>query len=311
MPAEHILDPPAAISVVVVTHNGRHWLGACLEAVRSQGELAIEIILVDNASSDGSVEFVRHHFPEVRVVTLDSNRGFAVATNVGCREAHGRYLVLLNNDTEVLPGFLRALRSTLELSTWADMAAARIVYLHDPELIDSAGDGYTRWGGAYKRLHGQASTLADDSTEVFGICGAACMIRRNVFESVGGFDDDFFMVHEDVDFSYRAQLLGHRIVYVPEAVVRHGGSSTLGRSSRTAVYYGQRNLEWVYAKNTPWPLFVRSLPGHLLYVLAAAGYFAVTGRLLTFLGGQMCGAWGAARRAAQAPPRAARGAWSD
>ena len=184
----------------------------------------------------------------MRIIALDSNRGFAGANNVGCAEARGRYLVLLNNDTEVLPGFLRALRSTLDASTWADLAAARIIYLHDPELVDSAGDGYTRWGAAFKRLHGEPSLLAADPAEVFGVCGAACMIRRDVFERVGGFDNDFFMVHEDVDFWDRAQLLGHRAVYVPDAVVRHGGSSSLGRSSRAAVFYGQRNLEWVYRR---------------------------------------------------------------
>jgi GT2 family glycosyltransferase len=117
---------------------------------------------------------------------------------------------------------------------------------------------------------------------VFGVCGAACLFRREVFDRVGGFDQDFFMVHEDVGFSFRAQLLGHRAVYVPGAIVRHAGSATLGPSSRAAVFYGQRNLEWVYVKNMPGMLLLRSLPGHLFYLGAAAVYFAFTGRFMAF-----------------------------
>jgi GT2 family glycosyltransferase len=275
--------PPVALSVVVVTFNGRRWLGPCLESLSFDRDPAVEIIVVDNASDDGSVDYVRAAFPGVRTIALDSNRGFAAATNVGCRAARGRYLALLNNDTEVSPGYLAALRSALDSTRWADLAAARIVFLHDDGIIDSAGDGYTLWGGAFKRLHGYAAADAGEPREVFGVCGAACMFRREVFERLGGFDEAFFMVHEDVDFSFRAQLAGFRAVYVPGAIVRHAGSATLGPSSRIAVYYGQRNLEWVYVKNTPWPMFLWSLPGHILYVLAAGGYFAVTGRFSSFV----------------------------
>jgi GT2 family glycosyltransferase len=273
------------ISVVIVTFEGRAWLGPCLAAL-SGHDSRVEVIVVDNGSRDGSADFVRAAFPAARVIVLDANRGFAGATNVGCRAARGRYLALLNNDTEIAPGSLRALAAALETAGWADLAAPRIVFLHDPDTIDSAGDGYTTWGGAFKRLHGRAASDADEPREVFGICGAACVFRREVFERVGGFDDDFFMVHEDVDFSFRAQLLGHRAVYVPDAVVRHAGSATLGPSSRDAVFYGQRNLEWVYVKNMPWPHLLWSLPGHVVYVLAAAAYFAFTGRFTAFAAGK-------------------------
>jgi GT2 family glycosyltransferase len=122
-----------------------------------------------------------------------------------------------------------------------------------------------------------------------------------VFERVGGFDEEFFMVYEDVDFSFRAQLMGHRVVYVPDALVRHAGSATLGPSSRSAIFHGQRNLEWVYLKNMPWPLLLRSLPGHVVYVLAAALYFAATGRFGAFAAGKWaairgCGAMWRKRR---------------
>ncbi len=276
-------------SVIVVNYNGRRWLGRCLAALGAQGnngdtaDVNFEIVVVDNGSTDGSRKFVERDLPHVQLIQLEHNLGFAAASNVGCRVSRGRYLALLNNDTEPRPGWLRALRRALEGNPWAGMATSRVVFMHDPSILDSAGDGLTRAGGAFKHGHGQPVTEGDESREVFGACGAACMIRRDVFEDVGGFDEDFFMVHEDVDFSYRARLRGHRCVYVADAVVAHAGSGTLGRVSPQAVFLGQRNLEWLYLKNTPWPLLLRSWPGHLLYDAAGAAYFAGNGRLRPFM----------------------------
>lgn len=278
---------PTGSSVIVVNYNGARWLPRCLGAVSAQeGVDSPEIILVDNASSDGSVALVREQFPHVRVVALETNVGFAAATNVGARVAQGPYLAFLNNDTEPAPDWLAALRRGLEEHPWAAMAASRIVLLDDPERLDSAGDGLTRAGGAFKHFHGQPVSTALAPREVFGVCAAACFMRREVFEAVGEFDEDFFLVHEDVDFSYRAQLLGYRCVYVPDAVVRHALSPTLGRVSAASVFYGQRNLEWVYWKNTPWPLVLRSLPAHLIYDAAAGLYFARMGMLRPFARGK-------------------------
>jgi GT2 family glycosyltransferase len=118
---------------------------------------------------------------------------------------------------------------------------------------------------------------------VFGVSGAACLVPRDVYEELGGLDADFFASHEDVDFSYRAQLRGYRVVYVPDAIVRHAGSATMGHMSARQVFYGQRNLEWVYLKNTPASLLLRTLPAHALYVCASAVHFASVGRLAPFL----------------------------
>src|SRR4029450_755260 len=135
----------------------------------------------------------------------------------------------------------------------------------DPSVIDSAGDGMTRAGGAFKRFHGLSSGTAATSCEVFGACGAAFAIMKAVFDELGAFDEDFFASHEDVDLSYRARLRGYRCRYVANAVVRHRGSATLGTVSPFAVFQGQRNLEWMYLKNTPGSLLVRTLAGHAVY----------------------------------------------
>jgi len=271
------------ISIVVVSWNGRRYLEACLRAAEAQRDVRAEIVLVDNGSTDGTVDFVRAAFPRVRIVRLDENRGFAGGSNAGAHEARGEFLAFLNNDTAPEPGWLSALRGGIDRAAGYTLVTSRIVYMHDPGVIDSAGDGLFRAGAAFKWHHGERVETAEASVEVFGVCGAACLMPKAVFDELGGFDADFFASHEDVDLSYRARLRGYRCRYVPDAVVRHHGSATLGTISAFAVFHGQRNLEWMYLKNTPASLLIRTLPGHVLYNAAAAVHFARRGLLGTFL----------------------------
>jgi GT2 family glycosyltransferase len=271
------------VSIVIVTWNGRQYLEPCLEAVAAQQGIDAEVILVDNASTDGTLDFVRGRFPQVRVVPLAENHGFTGGNNAGAREARGRFIAFLNNDTIADPGWLRALRGGIDPAAGFLLTTSRIVYMHDASIVDSAGDGLFRWGGAFKRHHGATSDLAGGSQEVFAVCGGACLVSKAVFDELGGFDDDFFFSHEDVDLSYRARLRGYRCRYVADAVVRHHGSGTSGGATAFAVFQGQRNLEWMYLKNTPASLLVRTLPGHVLYNAAGAVHFARRGLLGTFL----------------------------
>jgi GT2 family glycosyltransferase len=271
------------VSVVIVSWNGRHHLDTCLSSVAAQRDVNIETIVVDNGSTDGTVGYLRERFPWVKLVTLAENRGFAGGNNAGARAASGRFLAFLNNDTAADADWLRALLSGIDEPTRFVLVTSRIVYMHDPDVIDSAGDGVLRWGGAFKRHHGEPATAAAATQEVFGMCGAACMMPKAVFDEVGGFDDDFFASHEDVDLSYRARLRGYRCRYVAEAIVRHVGSATLGTASEFAVFHGQRNLEWMYVKDTPWSLLWTTLPGHIVYDVAAGVHFARIGRLRAYL----------------------------
>jgi GT2 family glycosyltransferase len=279
-------EAPRDVSVIVVNFNGQRWLEGCLTALHAQMTSEQELILVDNGSNDSSIDLARNRFPDVRVLALGQNLGFAGGNNAGARIAGGHYLAFLNNDTVPQRDWLSALRRPLDRDPSVGLTTSRIVYLHDPSVIDSAGDGYLRAGGAYKRFHGQDFTLASDSGDVFGACGAACMVRRDLFVELGGFDEDFFMVYEDVDLSYRVRLRGHRCIYVADAIVHHAGGASLGRSSREAVFLGQRNLEWTYLKNTPLTLLIWSLPSHVLYDGAALVFYGRKGFLSTYLKGK-------------------------
>lgn len=274
------------VSVIIVNWNGRRHLDACLVAVAAQQRVVVETILVDNGSSDGSADYVRQAYPWVRVLALAENRGFAGGNNAGVKEARGRYVALLNNDTVAEPDCLRLLVDGLDEAHGTALTTARIVYMHDPGRIDSAGDGLLRTGGAFKHFHGRPVAEALSSREVFGVCGAACLMPTAVFRELGGFDESFFFSHEDVDLSYRARLLGYRCRYVADAVVHHHGSGTSGRTTAFAVFHAHRNSEWLYFKNTPGSLLLRTLPAHVCYVAAASVYFAGIGRLGAFVRGK-------------------------
>jgi len=272
-----------SVRVIVVNWNGRRWLDGCFTALRQQERRADELVLVDNGSSDDSVEYVRRTFPEVHVAALDRNLGFAGGNNAGAANAHTEFLVFLNNDTRPQPGWLAALLQAIEQDPSIGLVTSRLVYLGSPGVVDSAGDGYLRVGGAFKHGHGGPATDVAQSREVFGACGAAFVIRRSLFASLGGFDEDFFMVYEDVDLSYRARLLGWRVMYAHDAIVEHAGSASVGRASDTAVFYGQRNLEWTWLKNTPRALLWRTAIGHVLYDLAGGLAYARRGQMGVWL----------------------------
>ena len=281
------IDEPLVIRIIVLNWNGRRWLEGCLGALGQQTGRAFEVVVVDNASTDGSVELVRERFPQCQVVALDANLGFAAGNNAGARGATGPYLAFLNNDTEVEAGWLNALVEAVERDPRTGLVSSQVVFMDRPDVIDSAGDGYLRCGGGFKHRHGQPAVRHTGDGEVFGACGAAFLIRRELFETLGGFDEDLFMVYEDVDLSYRARLRGARCTYASAARVRHAGSASLGRVSDRAVYYGQRNLEWTWLKNSPRSILWRSLASHLLYDLAGLVGYARAGHLGAWLRGKL------------------------
>ena len=276
---------PPTMSVVIPNWNGWQHLQECLTALRRQIYQDFEVIVVDNGSSDDSVAEVRAQFPEVRLVCLTDNQGFAAGCNAGIAAAHGEFVALLNNDTRVDPGWLAALYRATQESKNSDynMWASRVVLADRPELLDSAGDGLTIAGAPFKRGHLQLAEAYATAQEVFGPSGSAAVYRKRLLERLGGFDADFFLIHEDVDLAWRARLLGARCWYVADALVQHKVNASLGYLSWTYVYYGQRNLEYVFVKNMPFAVLLRSLPAHILFNLLAWGHFVWHGHGLHFL----------------------------
>ena len=284
------LSTQPTISVVIPNWNGWHHLEECLTALRGQTYQDFEVIVVDNGSRDSSVAEVRTRFPEVRLVCLADNQGFAAGCNAGIAAARGEFVALLNNDTRVDPGWLAAVHrasqqfeETGQAEPRYDMWACRVVLADRPELLDSAGDGLTLAGAPFKRGHLQPAAAYATCQEVFGPSGSAAVYRKRLLERLGGFDPDFFLIHEDVDLAWRARLLGARCWYVADAIVQHKVNASLGYLSWTYVYYGQRNVEYVFVKNMPFGLLLRSLPSHILFNLLAWGHFVWHGHGRHFL----------------------------
>lgn len=242
-------DLPLA-SVVIPNWNGVRHLPVCLDALRAQTYPRLEVVLVDNGSTDGSQEMVTELYPEVRLLALDENLGLTGGNNVGFRAAEGQILISLNNDTEADGHFVEALVTALLEHPEAGMAAAKMLLFDRRDTIHSAGDGYRVDGIPFNRgVWQQDQGQYDEPGWIFGGCGGAVAYRREMLDKVGLFDESFFMYCEDVDLNWRAQLMGWRCWYTPQAIVYHKLSATGG--GPLASYYTGRNTLWVVIKNYP------------------------------------------------------------
>lgn len=252
--------PVPAVAVIIPNWNGAHLLPTCLESLRRQTDrFAFETVVIDNASTDASRALLRTDFPEVRVITLPKNVFFAGAVNAGIRATTTPYLALLNNDTEVEPGWLAALVAALEGCPEAGLAASKMLLFDRRDVINSAGDLYRTDGtpgnrGVWEIDQGQY----DDARQVFGACGGAALYRRGMLDEIGLFDEDFVGYCEDVDLNFRAQLAGYRCIFVPEARIYHRLSATGG--GPIASYFCGRNFVNVIVKDLPGPLLRRFWP---------------------------------------------------
>jgi GT2 family glycosyltransferase len=237
-------------SVVIPNWNGAHYLPTCLDVLQNQTYSHIEIIVADNASTDGSRELLAAQYPDVRIVALPENRGFTGACNAGMTAAQGDYIALLNNDTEVDPGWVVGVVGVFERHPEAGSVASKMLLFDRRDHFHTAGDLYRIDGrlanrGVWEKDEGQY----DAEEYVFSACGGSAAYRRQMLDEIGLLDDDFFFSAEDMDLGWRAQLAGYRCVYTPEAVVYHRLAATGGDA--TASYYDGRNMIWILVKDYP------------------------------------------------------------
>lgn len=269
------------VTVVIVNWNGKQFLEQCITALMAQTIQPHEIILVDNASTDESVEIVRQ-FPFVRLIEQNSNTGFARANNLAINAAstESKWIALLNPDAFAEPRWLEALLIATENNPAFDMFASKLVNASNPEIMDGAGDAYHISGLVWRMWHRASVTTAPESErEVFSPCAAAALYRHSALREIGGFDEDYFCYVEDVDLGFRLRLAGHRCLYVPQSVAHHVGSGTTGgQHSDFSVYHGHRNLVWTFVKDMPGILFWLLLPLHVLLNLVSIIWFTITGQ---------------------------------
>lgn len=284
------------VTVIIVNWNGRQHLERCLQAMTAQTCRALDTVVVDNASTDGSREMVRDRFPGVRLIENASNLGFAAANNIGILSSTAPFVATLNNDTEARPDWLERLVAPALSDPSVGMVASKMVFAHRPGMINSAGIALDRAGIAWDRLGGEPDRGDGAALEIFGPCAGAALYRRAMLEEIGLFDEDFFAYLEDVDLAWRARLAGWRCLYTPGAVVSHVHSATGVEGSPFKSYHLGRNKLWCIAKNYPSPQVYVSFPLIVAYDLAAVAYGLVSRRDLAGLRGRLAGLAGLRRQ---------------
>lgn len=265
---------PAKVTVIIPNWNGMQWLNNCLKSLYNQDLRYFKTIIVDNGSTDNSVQFIKDHYPQVAVIELSYNMGFARAVNIGIEKSTTPYIAMLNNDTIVYRDWLSTLLQKIENSP-PDIAAInpQMLSMDDCSLVDDAGDELSWYGIATKRGHNQPASAYANEVEVFSPSGGASIFRRDFLLKTRGFDSAFFAYFEDVDLGLRGRLLGYRYLYFPKARVLHKSHGS-GIQIAHHVKLLTRNRLFLFAKNIPFSLLLEQAPKLIygqIYILIAHG----------------------------------------
>lgn len=260
--------PKPWATIIMVNYNANRFLQPAIDAVAAQTDQDFELILVDNASTDGSLENLRtDHIQNFKLMALEENTGFARGNNLAAAVAGGQWIVLLNPDTAAHPDWLSEFRTATLAHPEAMMIAGATIDMNRPDILDGTGDCYFAagqpWRGGYQRSVDELPA----SGECFSPCGASALFRRDIYLEAGGFDESFFCYCEDVDLGFRLRLEGHICIFWPDAKAAHFGSGSTGIASPFSVRHGTRNRLWTFFKNMPPLALLVLLPAHLLLTL--------------------------------------------
>lgn len=272
--------PMPKIAVIIVSWNSGPFLSKCLSSLKKQTFEEFRTVVIHNGEFDDTLISAQTALESVEIICLGENKGFAAGNNVAAQLVKDYdWIALLNPDAFPEPDWLGNLVKATIAHPEYSFFGSRLVVANNPKLLDGVGDAYHTSGLVWRRGHGSAAiNNYVIPEEIFSPCAAAALYRTDAFLEVGGFDEDFFCYVEDVDLGFRMRLVGHRCLYVPDAVVAHVGSASTGRHSDFSVYHGHRNLVWAYLKNMPFPLFWIYLPQHLILNIISIIWFTMLGQ---------------------------------
>lgn len=278
-------------TVIIPNYNGRAYLKECLLSLQKCEPFDFEILVVDNGSTDGSINLLKEEFPAVRYIPLQENTGFAPAVNTGLRSIKTKYALLLNNDTKVAPDFVKTLETAMEKEKKAFSVSAKMVSMHEPSIIDGAGDLYCALGWAFALGKGKnTDNCYQKYAEIFSACAGAAIYRMDYLKCVGFFDENHFAYLEDIDLGYRAAIYGYHNYYEPKAVCYHAGSGFSGsRYNEFKVNLSSRNSIYLIYKNMPVLQLILNLPFLLAGFLIKILFFIKKGYGKTYCKGLLAG----------------------
>lgn len=273
------------INVIILNWNGKKFMAECLDSVRKQTYPDIRITVVDNASTDGSVEYLRKEYPEVDLLVNGKNLGFAGGNNTGIRACKDDYLVILNNDTDLAPDCLAELKKVMDTDPRIGASASRIMLKFEENRLDAAGIEVCPDGLALGRGRMEPPEKYARQEEVFFASDCCTLYRRSMLDGIGHYDEDFFAYADETDLGWRARARGWKCIYVPTAVVNHHHSGTGGSHSPFKAYLVERNRICVVVKNFPVSLVFRGVAYTLeRYLWQAFGAVFKKGRAGKFTG---------------------------
>ncbi len=245
----------AKTTVVIPNWNGMAYLKNCMDSLEKQDDRDFEILVIDNASKDGSVAFLRENYPWARVEVMPENLGFAGGVNEGIRRTKTPYVLLLNNDVEVEPHFVKALTDAIDRDPKVFSVSSKMIKFRERHLLDDAGDRYTVIGWQAQRGTALPVTRKhyNRPAAVFSACAGAAIYRLSVLQEIGAFDPAHFAYLEDIDLGWRARIYGYKNMYEPSAVVYHVGSASSGAVTYSdfKVRISARNSQYIVYKNMP------------------------------------------------------------
>lgn len=291
------LDEMKQVTVIIPNYNGAAYLQNCLESLLQNDPGLFDILVIDNASTDGServTEQIKEQRKEqaqlLRQIRLPENTGFTGAVNTGIRQARTPFVLLLNNDTRVAAGFVEAMLRAAQESDRIFAVSAKMLSMQEPKKIDDAGDTYCALGWAYGRGKGKSSERYQKACRVFAACGGAALYRRELLLQLGCFDEQHFAYLEDIDISYRAKIYGYYNVYTPHAIVYHAGSAVSGsKHNAFKVSLSSRNSIYLIYKNMPMLQILWNSPFLLLGFLVKAAFFTSKGLGAVYIKGLVKG----------------------
>ena len=266
------------VTIIIPNYNGLQFLEPCLNSLRAQTCQDFDILVVDNASVDESVPFLRENYPEVRVDVMETNLGFAGGVNYGIRHCETPYVILLNNDTESDPHYVEEMIKAIEKNDKIFSVSSRMVNFYKRELMDDAGDLYTIFGWAVQRGIRQPVGSYNKPKRVFSACAGAAIYRRALFDEIGLFDEMHFAYLEDIDLGFRANIKGYKNTYAPKAIVYHVGSGTSGsKYNPFKVRLTARNSIYLHYKNLPTLMLLLNAPWLFIGYIVKICFFANIG----------------------------------
>ena len=243
--------PHPKVSVIIVNYNGKKFLEKCLESLCKVNYENFEIIVVDNNSTDGSIELVTKNYPSIILLKLNSNKGFAEPNNIGAKIANGKYLLFLNNDTIVTPNFISEMVQVIENDK--KIAICQSLLLKPDESVDSSGDFIDHLGVVYN-----STKKTDEIREISSARGASMLIRKNIFDILEGFDEKFYVSFEDVDLGWRTWMIGYKVILTPKSVVYHVGGQTIKSKKPEIAFHGFKNQLAMKITNFEPPIAIRN-----------------------------------------------------